>query len=186
MSGVIFFALPQARLITTYEIIPMAIPSEILYIKGMHKIHKYAGIASVISLKSISKIEEIIKNPTKINAGAVAKAGMAQNIGAKKMDSKNKHPLTTEANPVLAPAATPAEDSTNVVVVEVPNTAPAVVATASATSACLTLGSFPSLSSIPAFVATPIKVPKVSNMSTNKNADKIATKFSMPIWEKSA
>ena len=118
----------------------MAIPSEILYIKGIHNKHKYAGIASVISLKSISKIAEIIKNPTKINAGAVAKPGMAQKIGAKKMESKNRNPLTTDDKPVLAPAATPAEDSTKVVVVEVPRTAPAEVAIGSDSRAGLMFG----------------------------------------------
>ena len=35
ISGVIFFALPETRLITTYEITPMAIPSEMLYINGI-------------------------------------------------------------------------------------------------------------------------------------------------------
>ena len=53
------------------------------------------------------------------------------------MATRNNRPVTTEARPVLAPAPTPAELSTKVVVVEVPNTAPAVVAIASARSACL-------------------------------------------------
>ena len=60
---------------------------------------------------------------------------------------------TTAVKPVRPPAATPEEDSTNVVTVEVPRTAPAVVATASAINAGLIPGSLPSSSSIPAFCA---------------------------------
>ena len=104
-----------------------------------------------------------------------AKSGVK--IGAKKMAIRNRKPVTTEARPVLAPAPTPAELSTNVVVVEVPNTAPAEVATASASNAILILGSFSSLSSMSAFVATPISVPIVSNISTNRNAKMTTIKF---------
>ena len=89
-------------------------------------------------------MEVTIKNPTKIKAGAVANPGTAVKIGAKKIAAKNKSPVTTEANPVLAPSPTPAELSTKVVVVEVPNTAPAEVAMASAKRAGLILGSFSS------------------------------------------
>lgn len=157
-----------------------------LYIKGINSRQRYAGIASLKSWKSTSTIAEIIKNPTKMSAGAVANPGMAQNIGEKKIESKNKTPVTTEARPVLAPAATPAELSTKVVVVEVPKTAPALVATASATKAFFTLGSFPFSSNISALVATPIKVPNVSNKSTNKNANKTAIKLNMLTPVKSA
>ena len=103
----------------------MAIPSDMLYINGIHNKQRYAGMASAKSLKSTSTIAEIIKNPTKTNAGAVANPGMAQKIGEKKIEIRNKNPVTTEAKPVLAPAATPAELSTKVVVVEVPSMAPA-------------------------------------------------------------
>ena len=40
-------------------------------------------------------------------------------IGASTIDTRNKSPVTTDARPVLPPSATPAELSTNVVVVEV-------------------------------------------------------------------
>lgn len=107
-----------------------------LYISGMAIRQRYAGIASVRSSKSIFTIADIIRNPTKISAGAVANPGIALKIGANKMEIRNKNPVTTEESPVLAPAPTPAELSTNVVVVEVPRTAPAEVAIASASKAC--------------------------------------------------
>ena len=160
-------------------------PSEILYESGITSIHKYAGIASVGALKSISTTADIIRNPTNIRAGAVANAGIAVNIGANRIDIRKRKPVTTEARPVLAPTPTPAELSTNVVVVEVPNTAPTDVAMASARRACLILGSFSSLSSISALVATPTSVPIVSNKSTNKNANKTTIKFIIFTVEKS-
>ena len=134
----------------------------------------------------ISPTVVIIRKPTKISAGAVAKPGIAQNIGARNIDKRKSRPVTTDARPVLAPAATPAELSTKVVVVDVPRTAPALVATASARSACLILGSLPSSSSMSALVATPISVPKVSNISTKRNANMIIMKLMIPTLVKSA
>ena len=78
--------------------------------------------------------------------------------------------------PVLPPSDTPEALSTKVVVVDVPKIAPVVVARASAIRAPLILGSLPSLSNILAFVDTPIRVPNVSNKSTNKNAKITTTK----------
>ena len=46
-------------------------------------------------------------------------------------------------------------------------------------------GSFPSLSSISALEATPIRVPRVSNISTNKNANMMTTKSRENTMEKS-
>ena len=60
----------------------------------------------------VSKGLDRVFDPTKIKAGAVANPGIAVKIGAKKMASKNKMPVTTEAKPVRAPAPTPAELST--------------------------------------------------------------------------
>ena len=99
-----------------------------LYIRGIAIKQRYAGAASVTSLKSILTIADTIRNPTKINAGAVANPGIAVKIGANKIAIRNMNPVTTDAKPVLAPAPTPAELSTKVVVVEVPRTAPADVA----------------------------------------------------------
>ena len=133
----------------------------------------------------ISEIAPNIKNPTMISAGAVANDGIAVKSGANNVEIRNKNPETTAVKPVRPPAATPEEDSTNVVTVEVPRTAPAVVATASAINAGLIPGSLPSSSSIPAFVLTPTKVPSVSNRSTNKKDNTTAIKLKIPTLPKS-
>ena len=109
----------------------------------------------------MSVIELNIKKPTTISAGAVAKDGIAVKIGAKNIDSAN----STAA----------------VVVVEVPRTAPAVVATASARSAGFICGSLPFSSSISAFEHTPIRVPKVSKRSTNRKENTTTIKLKIPM-----
>ena len=110
---------------------------------------------------------------------------MAVIIGEKKRASRNNTAVTADVKPVRPPSATPEALSTNVVVVEVPSMAPAVVATASAISAPLMRGSFPSLSRYPAFVETPISVPRVSKRSTNRNENTTVTNSSENIFEKS-
>ena len=72
-----------------------------------------------------------------ISAGAVAKDGIARNTGDSSRDSRNRIAVVMEVRPVLPPSVTPDALSTKVVVVEVPITAPAVVATASAIKAPL-------------------------------------------------
>lgn len=64
ISGLTFLAFPANTLITTYEITPIAIPSEMLYVSGIVSKQRYAGIDSVISSKRISTTAVIIKNPT--------------------------------------------------------------------------------------------------------------------------
>ena len=128
ISGVIFLAFPQNTLITTYEITPNAIPSEMLYIRGMQSKQMYAGIASVRLLKSISVTAETIRNPTNTSAGAIAKPGIAMNTGERNIAKRKRTPVTIDERPVLPPSATPDELSTKVVVVDVPRTAPALVA----------------------------------------------------------
>ena len=76
-------------------------------------------------------------NPTITRAGAVAKDGIARKIGDRNRDRPNKMAVVTAVSPVLPPSDTPEALSTKVVVVDVPRTAPAVVATASARSAPL-------------------------------------------------
>ena len=127
-----------------------------------------------------------MKNPTKNSDGAGAKPKIAVKIGAKKIASRNKNPVTTDAKPVLAPSPTPAELSTKVVVVDVPKTAPTEVAIASANNAGLILGNFSSLSNISAFEDTPISVPIVSNISTNKKDNNTTIKSKILILPKSA
>ena len=81
-----------------------------------------------------------IRKPTKIRAGAVAKEGMEVNRGENRVAHRKRTPVVMAVRPVRPPTATPAEDSTKVVVVEVPSTAPAEVATASAIRAGLIRG----------------------------------------------
>lgn len=52
-----------------------------LYMSGIASRHKYAGIASVISVNSMLVTVDTIRKPTKIRAGAVAKLGIEQKIG---------------------------------------------------------------------------------------------------------
>lgn len=86
-------------------------------------------------------------------------------------DNPKRIAVVTAVSPVLPPSVTPEALSTNVVVVDVPSTAPAVVAIASARSAPFDLWKLlPSSSKILALEDTPISVPIVSNISTNRNA----------------
>lgn len=61
----------------------------------------------------------------------MANEGIAVNTGAKNIEIRKRNAVVSAVRPVLPPTATPAEDSTNVVVVDVPRTAPTVVATES-------------------------------------------------------
>ncbi len=124
--------------------------------------------------------------PTTISAGAVANEGIARKIGDRNSETRKSSAVTMPVRPVRPPSATPEADSTKVVVVEVPSTAPAEVASASDSSAPLILGSLPSLSSMSALEATPISVPSVSNMSTNRNASIMVIKFALKMPEKSS
>ena len=72
---------------------------------------RYAGIAPAISFQSIFKIDLIIRNPTIIRAGAVAKPGIAMNIGAQTRETRNQSAQISEDKPVLAPALIPIADS---------------------------------------------------------------------------
>ena len=157
--------------------IPNAIPFEIEYANGITIIVINAGIPSVKSWKSIEEIDCIIKNPTKISAGAVAALGINANNGVKNRASRNIIAVTTEERPVRPPAATPDEDSTKDVTVEVPRQAPATVPTASASRAPFTFGIFPFSSTRPACSVTPIRVPIVSNKSVNKNVKNTMKNF---------
>ena len=150
-------------------------------------IARYAGIASVIlsSSKRISVTVPTIRKPTMINAGAVAKDGIAVKIGANRVESRNRSADTRAVRPVRPPTATPDADSTKVVVVEVPNTAPKEVAIASAISAGRIPGRRPSSSSMSALVATPINVPSVSKISTNRNEKITTIKLIIPTASKS-
>lgn len=123
----------------------MEIPSEMLYRNGIAIIAINAGIASVMSLKSILVTDVSIRNPTMIRAGAVAKDGIARKIGDNSSDNPKRMAAIREVSPVRPPSATPEALSTKVVTVEVPHIAPTVVPTASERRAPLMFGSLPSL-----------------------------------------
>ncbi len=135
------------------------------------RIQRNAGTPSVGSSKSISFTGLIMKNPTRSNAGAVAALGIDKKRGERNRESKNIIAVTIAVTPVLPPSTTPVLDSTNVVTVDVPSIAPTVVPTASAKRACLQLGIVSVSFNQPAFVAQPIRVPTVSNISTNKKVN---------------
>ena len=141
-------------------------------------------------LKEIGKVpllsaEEEIELAKNMEAGAVAKDGIARKIGDNSSYNPKRMAATREVSPVRPPSATPEALSTKVVTVEVPHIAPTVVPTASERRAPLMFGSLPSLSSISALEATPINVPSVSNISTNRNANILTTKSSVKTMEKS-
>ena len=142
----------------------------------------YAGIADVklssVILSSVTPLN--IRNPTMISAGAVANDGIDTKIGASNVETRKSIAVVSAVSPVLPPAPTPAADSTKVVVVDVPNTAPEAVATASAISAGLIPGSLPSSSNMSAFEATPISVPSVSKRSTKRNEKITTIKLNIP------
>ena len=82
----------------------------------------------------------------------------------------NNKAVKTAVNPVLPPSSTPLALSINAVVVETPNKLPPTVAIASASSVFCNDLSFLLFSwNRFALVPTPVKVPKVSNISVIKN-----------------
>ena len=87
-------------------------------------------------------------------------------MGDRNIATIKQRPVISAVKPVLPPAATPAEDSTNVVTVEVPNIAPVVVATASASMHLFMLRGLPFLSKSPPLEQAPYSVPRVSNISS--------------------
>ena len=142
--------LPVRSFIRTYAIAPIPIPFAIEYVRGIIMRVKNAGTALEIS--SISTAEKFfnINTPTKIRAGAVAAEGMIEAIGLKNNAIRKQADVITLVKPVLPPAATPEADSTNVVHVDVPRTAPAQVPIESQSIALSTSIGSPFSSSIPA------------------------------------
>ena len=94
-----------------------------------------------------------------------------------------KHALSST---VLPPSEIPDDDSTNVVMVEVPSTAPTMVPMESASKAPFIPLSSPFSSSIFALEAQPISVPRVSNTSTKRKANITTKKSAVYINEKSS
>ena len=143
------------------------------------------GIAVSISFQSIFATCCIMKNPTTISAGAVAKDGIARKIGEKNSAIRKSTPTTIDVRPVLPPSAIPEADSPKVVIVEVPKIAPTVVPIASARRAPLIPGSFPSRSNISALEAHPINVPRVSKTSTKRKAKTTIANSRLASFDKS-
>lgn len=79
-----------------------------------------AGKLSVISLSSISFNPFIINTPTRNNAPVVAALGIMRNKGEKNNAKTNNKPVTKDVTPERPPSAIPAELSTKVVTVDVP------------------------------------------------------------------
>ena len=155
---------------------PNMIPFAIEYVRGIIRNARYPPTASARSpSNSIFLMEEAIKKPTITRAGAVAKLGIARKIGDRNRATKNRIPVVIAVRPVFPPSATPELDSTKLVTVEVPSIEPATVPIASAIRTRPTRGRLPSSSSRSAFSATPITVPMVSNISTNRNENTITT-----------
>ena len=106
--------------------------------------------------------------------------------GEKNRESRNSTATVMAVSPVRPPSETPAALSTKVVTVLVPRRAPVQVAQASAIRAPLMWGSWPFSSSISLLAATPMRVPRVSKVSTNRKAKMTAKKFRLSTWEKSS
>ena len=132
-----------AALTSGYEMKPSAIPVEILDVKGIAKMTRKAGNASSSSFQRIFDTAPIIRLPTIIRAGDVIADTSDKTLtsGLKNMETANITAIVSAVRPVLPPAATPAEDSTNAVVGLVPKMLPTVVAVESAKSALLAFGS---------------------------------------------
>ena len=139
------------------------------YASGISIIVKNAGIAILISEKSISLTLDIISTPTYISAPAAADEGMNANTGRTNIDNKNNADVVSAVSPVLPPAATPVPDSTKVVTVEVPSIAPAQVAIESESIILLKFMGLPFASRRLALEQQPSTVPIVSNISIIQN-----------------
>ena len=95
-----------------YAINPSAIPFAIEKVSGIITIIINAGKSSVMSDQLSFSIPLSINIATYINAPAVAKVGIIDANGEKKIEIRKKMPTITAVKPVLPPASTPAELST--------------------------------------------------------------------------
>src|SRR5579871_2225595 len=189
MNGWIRFHCLLAAQITVYVTKPKPIPFVIEYVNGMIMIASAADSPIARSWKSMpasfealapssspsaSVSVEIMSQPTTISAAAVACAGTIPMRFEKNMNGMNSRPATTATQPVRPPAATPEPDSMYVVADEDDAKPPAIAAAPSTISARLKFGMFPSLSTYPAALPTPIAVPEKSKKSL-RNREKTQT-----------
>ena len=91
---------------------PNANPFAMLDVSGIMMIVRNAGSAFVKSEKSILPTSDMSSAPTRISAGAVAKAGTRPMSGAKRSAARKSTPAATAVRPVRPPAAMPAALST--------------------------------------------------------------------------
>ena len=109
---------------------PAAIPLAIEYDRTIIIIVANPEAAALKSCQSTLDNCVAINTPTITKVGAttgdknnVSLTGIeatTDNNGENNVESKNSNPTTTEESPVLPPAATPLEDSTKLVTLEVP------------------------------------------------------------------
>ena len=104
---------------------PNAIPVATLKVKGIIIIVTKEGMTISSRFQLICLTSVAINAPTIISAGAVTSGVITDKMGEKNKAMEKQMAITIDVNPVLPPTATPAEDSTNDAVVEVPNIAPA-------------------------------------------------------------
>lgn len=90
---------------------PTANPSAIEKLNGINKIVKKEGIDSAGSSQSMAVMLPTIKTPTISSTGAVAKGGIADSNGVKKIARVNRIDVTTAVKPLRPPSETPEADS---------------------------------------------------------------------------
>ena len=166
VAGGISRARPVAHISRTYATIPKANPSKILKHSATIIMQKNTGMSSAGSENFICDMLPNIKIPITISAGAVAAAGTAFISGERNRAAMKNAPVKRGVSPVRPPDSMPADDSTKAPVVEVPSSAPMMVAEASAVSALPIFGKVPSGRIIPQRLAIATTVAMVSSRSS--------------------
>src|SRR5690606_25304913 len=87
------------------KIKPMAVPSAMLYAKGINATISSAGNLSHMSFISVLRLFRTIKPPTVIRIGALPPSGISLLAGMQKTDTINIIPAVTDVKPVRPPAA---------------------------------------------------------------------------------
>ena len=115
-------AFPSAIFNIGYNINPIAIPSAILYVKGIIAIIKMLGKLTLISFKSRWRIFCSISPPIMIKIGAMALFGIIFITGMKNAEQMNNNAVVMDVSPVFPPAVMLAVLSTVATVGLLPNT----------------------------------------------------------------
>src|ERR1700735_5341954 len=88
---------PRNNRNTANDVIPKDKPLAIENVSGIVIRVRKDGTATIASVHSLSVTAEIINEPTRINAGAVAAIGMVATSGATNNAIRNSSPVTIEA-----------------------------------------------------------------------------------------